>query len=110
VAFCNNGDCDRQDDHGGPCVTYKCEKCGRRNGKHFNFCATLTQPPPAPSAAPAVWDLVQADMTQRDRVGQQRYGVRLQGHNGRDALRDLYEELLDAVAYTRQLIWERDNK
>ena len=46
--------------------------------------------------------LVADDLEQRAVVGLQRYGTKLQPHNGRDALRDLYEELLDAMAYTRQ--------
>jgi hypothetical protein len=66
------------------------------------------QPDPTPNELPAVWDLVLEDMRKRDELGRQRYGTRLQPHNGRDSLRDLYEELLDAVAYTRQLIAERD--
>jgi hypothetical protein len=48
------------------------------------------------------------DLTVRLQVGIQRYGTPLQPHNGRDALRDLYEELLDACCYVRQAIAERD--
>jgi hypothetical protein len=54
--------------------------------------------------------MVMRDMESRDQVGRKRYGVQLQPHNGRDALRDLYEELLDAVVYARQAIYERDGK
>ena len=36
-------------------------------------------------------------------------GTALQPFNGRDALRDLYEELLDACTYIRQVIEERDS-
>lgn len=68
------------------------------------------QPPPRPNNLPAVWDLVVAEMQQRDQVGRERYGVPLQPHNGRDSLRDLYEELLDAVVYCRQLMYERDGQ
>lgn len=59
---------------------------------------------------PAVWDLVADDMVSRDALGFRRYGERLKPHNGRDGLRDLYEELLDAVAYIRQVIYERDGR
>lgn len=48
------------------------------------------------------------DMRARDHVGRQRYGVPLQTHNGRDALVDLYQELLDSVVYIKQVILERD--
>jgi hypothetical protein len=65
------------------------------------------QPAPIPNEWPAVWDLVIADMQARDSVGRQRYGTRLQPHNGRDALRDAYEEVLDLAVYLRQEIEER---
>jgi len=66
------------------------------------------QPPPVPSARPAVWDLVLADMRERDAIGRHRYGTPLQPHNGRDALVDAYQEALDLVVYLRQAIAERD--
>jgi len=53
-------------------------------------------------------ELVIEDMQERDRIGRERYGTPLQSHNGRDALVDLYQELLDACAYIRQVIEERD--
>lgn len=43
-----------------------------------------------------------ADMLERDRVGRERYGVPLTVWNGRDALADAYQELLDAVVYLEQ--------
>jgi hypothetical protein len=61
------------------------------------------QPPPTHSDRPAIWDLVIADMRERDKVGRARYGTPLQAHNGRDALVDLSEELLDGMAYCKQL-------
>ena len=38
------------------------------------------------------------------------YGTGLQTFNGRDALIDLYQELMDAVMYLRQLIAEEDRR
>lgn len=64
-------------------------------------------PDPTPTA---VWDLVVADMQARDHLGESRYGTRLQPYNGRDSLRDAYEEALDLAVYLRQLIFERDGK
>lgn len=58
---------------------------------------------------PAVWEIVIADMQERDKIGKQRYGTRLQPFNGRDALVDAYQEALDMVVYLRQAIYERDN-
>lgn len=68
------------------------------------------QAPPVANANPAVWPLVLDDMKARDGEGRRKYGVPLQPHNGRDTLVDLYQELLDAVVYTRTLIYERDGK
>lgn len=68
------------------------------------------QAPPTTNDKPAIWDLVVVDMQARDKVGRERYGTRLQPHNGRDALVDMYQELLDAVVYCRQAIFERDGK
>lgn len=72
----------------------------------------LLEPEPAPVAnqSPAIWDLVIADMRQRDADGNQKYGTRLQANNGRDALVDAYQEALDLVVYLRQAIEERDAK
>ena len=68
------------------------------------------QPDPKPNDLPAAWDLVMADMKARDLVGRQRYGVPLQPHNGRDTLRDAYEEALDLCVYLRSALYERDGK
>jgi hypothetical protein len=72
----------------------------------------LDQPPPKPedTSKPAVWPLVIVDMCERDRVGRARYGTPLQPNNGRDALKDAYQEALDLAAYLRQAIHERDGK
>lgn len=72
--------------------------------------AITDQPPPKPNDKPAVWDLVMADMRERDQTGRQRYGTPLQPHNGRDALVDAYQEALDLAVYLRQAIAERDGR
>lgn len=66
------------------------------------------QPQPKPNSSPAIVDLVLADIRERDILGRQRYGTRLQAHNGRDGLRDAYEESLDKTFYLRLCIEERD--
>jgi hypothetical protein len=71
---------------------------------------TTEQPAPIPNAAPAVWDLVVADMRARDAAGLAKYGTRLQPHNGRDALLDAYQEALDLAVYLRTAIYERDGR
>lgn len=54
-----------------------------------------------------VWPLVIKDMTDRDRLGRAKYGIPLRIHNGRDALVDAYQEVLDLSVYMRQEIEER---
>lgn len=66
----------------------------------------VDQPPPAGSGVP-IWDLVIDDMQERDNLGRQRYNTPLRSWNGRDALVDAYQEVLDLAVYMRQEIEER---
>ena len=81
----------------------------------------LSQPNPMPTDNKPLWDSVIEkmlvsgaflgsdvikDMQDRDRVGRETYGVPLTAHNGRDALKDAYAELLDAAVYLEQYIVE----
>lgn len=66
------------------------------------------QPMPTPNDRPSVQGMVIDDLETRLQVGIQRYGTALQPFNGRDALRDAYEEALDLACYLRQAIAERD--
>lgn len=68
------------------------------------------QPLPIVSTRPFVQDEVLAYIERRKQVGIARYGTALQPHNGRDALLDLFEELVDAVNYTAQMLIERDGR
>jgi hypothetical protein len=68
------------------------------------------EPEPVKNNYPAVWDLVIKDIQDRDQFGQKKYNTRLQPFNGRNVLRDLYQELLDSVVYVRQLIFEQENR
>jgi len=68
------------------------------------------EPDPIRTEETPVWELVIEDMRQRDLAGRQKYGTPLQASNGRDALVDLYQELLDAVVYTRQELARRGQK
>lgn len=68
------------------------------------------QPMPAKNDRPSVQSMVIADIEAREQVGISRYGTALQPFNGRDALRDLYEELLDGAMYVKQQMIERDAK
>lgn len=57
---------------------------------------------------PVIHDLVSAELYSRLAIGIKTYGTPLQPHNGRDALRDAYEEALDMACYLRQAMYERD--
>lgn len=66
------------------------------------------QPQPIITDGPIVKDAVIADieaLCERRRV---KYGTHLQPNNGRNALVDLYEELVDAVLYLKQLMIEQE--
>lgn len=78
--------------------------------KHPKIALATDQPMPTANALPAAWDLVMADMRERDRFGKEKYGVRLQPSNGRDFLADAYQEALDLAVYLRGAIYERDLK
>lgn len=75
------------------------------------------QPPPTPSSNTPVWDLVltdvqdftgpgwdlvRADMHERDVTCARKYGCHLTAGNGRVALIDAYQEGLDLIVYLRQ--------
>jgi hypothetical protein len=47
-------------------------------------------------------------MAKRKLFGVKKYGTVLHPFNGRDALRDAYEEAMDLCVYLRQAIEERD--
>lgn len=63
-------------------------------------------PMPIPNDQPSIHDLVVKDVQDRKELGLRRYGSLLQTGNGRNALQDLYEELLDAACYARQRLAE----
>jgi hypothetical protein len=63
---------------------------------------------PTPNDKPAVWLAVIDDMQERHQHGVKKYGTPLQPHNGRNALRDIYEELLDAAVYAKQRLIEEE--
>lgn len=55
-----------------------------------------------------LFDEVKKDLDARNQLGYQSYGGAMQPHDGRDALRDAYEEALDLVMYLKKAIVERD--
>lgn len=67
----------------------------------------LPEPAPTTRDSTPIWDLVIADMRERDYTGRAKYGTPLQAGNGRDALVDAYQEALDLAVYLRQAMAER---
>ncbi len=63
---------------------------------------------PVVNDEPDIQSRVIADIEARREVGISRYGTALQPFNGRDALRDAYEEAIDLAMYLKQEIVERD--
>jgi len=85
------------------------------------------EPDPIKNDQPASWDLVLADlstakihhpvqenthklliadMKSRDEFGFKKYGTRLQPFNGRNQLKDAFEEFLDGTVYLRSALFE----
>jgi hypothetical protein len=54
-----------------------------------------------------IFDLVRADLEERDRVGWEQHHRPLLANDGRDSLREAYEEALDLVVYLRKALAER---
>jgi hypothetical protein len=65
------------------------------------------QPKPQGKGA-HIFPLVIADLRDREQKGIETYGESLRANNGRDSLRDAYEEALDLALYLKQTIIERD--
>lgn len=77
--------------------------------------ATAAQPAPSGDgvdvteslvALPHVPTELAQDFARRSLQGRAKYGVTLRTHNGRDALVDAYQELLDAAVYLHQAFLE----
>lgn len=76
------------------------------------------QPRPTPNKHTPSWFLVTEDLVARgemevisdisirDMQGMKKYGTRLQPHNGRDSIRDAYEEAMDLVVYLKNAVQE----
>lgn len=64
------------------------------------------QPLPLGTDGPVIHELVVTDLMNRLELGKRRYGQPLQAFNGRNALRDAYEEVLDLAVYLRQQLEE----
>lgn len=64
------------------------------------------EPTPKPNNSPSIHDLVIEDMKSRKEMGLNKYKTILQANNGRNALKDAYEEVLDLAMYLKQKLEE----
>jgi hypothetical protein len=62
---------------------------------------------PEPNTRPVMHEVLIDLVSKRLAIGVERYGTGLQPMNGRDAFRDLVEELVDATVYTLQIQHEK---
>lgn len=106
------------------CVNQLCDMSGNNHGGACTFnrvsglspsgipFSLLNVPGPAPrtGTSPAIWSLVIRDMADRDASGVAKYGTRLQSDNGRDHLKDAYQEALDLAVYLRAELHRRDGR
>jgi len=67
--------------------------------------ATVIQRAPKGRGTP-ITELLIADLQERQRMGIAKYGEALMAFNGRDALVDAYQELIDLLVYLRQSMEE----
>lgn len=82
------------------------ESFGEAIRRETSGIATSSEPTPQ-GTGDDVAALVQEDIEARAQEGEQKYGERLTTHNGRDALVDAYQEVLDTAMYLRQELAER---
>jgi hypothetical protein len=88
------------DDYGKSCHAYAADYCRVSDGDQWLHLARLAR-------HAGIVD-ISASLRARAEIGRQRYGGYLVPGNGRDAKRDLQEELLDAMAYLAQVEMEKD--
>jgi hypothetical protein len=67
--------------------------------------ATAKQPAPTGNGAD-ITDMVIQDLTIRRKIGTEKYGTALRAFNGRNAMVDAYQEVLDLTVYLRQRLAE----
>jgi len=66
------------------------------------------EPKPISTSGASMHDLVISDIAERKDFGLKKYDSLLQAYNGRNFLQDLYEELQDAIVYTRGALEEQE--
>lgn len=75
----------------------------------LGYKSSWGEPDPKVNNSPSIHDLVIEDMKSRKAMGLEKYGTVLQANNGRNALKDAYEEVLDLACYLKQKLEENEN-
>lgn len=70
---------------------------------------SCTEQPTPKGDGDRVYEYVVQDIFDRVKKGLSTYGTPLKTHNGRNALVDLYQELIDAVFYVKQVLLELED-
>lgn len=69
---------------------------------------TWGEPMPVVNDETDIQALVMRDIESRREMGIRKYGTALQPFNGRNALKDAYEEVLDLAMYLKQALVEQE--
>lgn len=64
---------------------------------------------PVATEGPHMHDIAAQLLDARKQLGISRYGQPLQPFNGRNAVQDVLEEVLDSAAYIAQVAWEQEH-
>jgi len=94
------------DERNEPDLEAQGESFGEAIRRETSGIATSSEPTPQ-GTGDDVAALVQKDIEARAQEGEDTYGERLTTNNGRDALVDAYQEVLDTAMYLRQELAER---
>lgn len=90
-------------------VTVAWQKAQGRLNKKTTRSAAKNEPSPTGTGKKVI-DEVVMDIKARSCMGEKKYGTPLRTFNGRNAMMDLYQELLDSVMYAKQVLMEMEDK
>lgn len=90
-------------------VTVAWKKTQGRLNKKTTRSAAKNEPAPTGTGKKVI-DEVVLDLKARSDMGEKKYGTPLRTFNGRNAMMDLYQELLDSVMYAKQVLMEMEDK
>ena len=89
-------------------VAVSWERAQERLNKKTTRSAAKNEPAPTGTGKKVI-DEVVLDLNARSDMGEKKYGTPLRTFNGRNAMMDLYQELLDSVMYAKQVLMEMED-